>query len=120
MVDLNVCEGATCTCDMGTAPATLIVTSQAIEDIDGLLVATIMDYSPTVNIPTFGTCAVLTAAAEGVSTPCVPATVAPWTPGSVIESIDGMMVLTNACTLTCSEGGLITITSPANTISDTE
>ncbi|MDR1268431.1 MAG: DUF4280 domain-containing protein, partial [Planctomycetaceae bacterium] len=56
------------------------------------MTATILDNKPIVNLATFGVCsslanpmvAVATAAALGVLTPmpCIPATVAPWAPGS--------------------------------------
>lgn len=120
MGEFYVCSGATCTCTCGSAPVTLIAISQEIETIDGLNAATVMDYETIVNIPSFGTCTVLTAAANGVSTPCVPATSTPWTPGSVLRMIDGMTALTTDSVLTCTVGGVISITSPANVLTEGE
>lgn len=120
MGEFYVCEGATCTCTCGSTPATLIVTSQEIKTVDGLLAATILDYEPTTNIPAFGTCTLLTAAANGVSTPCIPVTVAPWTPGSTILEIDALTALTMASTLTCTVGGTIAIELPSNEIAEGE
>ena len=116
MAELFVCAGATCQCAAGSAPAALVVTSQTILSINDVTVATVMDYLPMTNVPTFGTCALLTAAALGVSTPCVPVTVAPWTPGSTVKTVNNLAVLTAPSTLTCGIGGAITITDPANTI----
>jgi hypothetical protein len=44
--------------------------------------------------------------------PCVPMTVAPWTPGNPQVLINSMPALNNTCTCQCSWGGTITITSP--------
>jgi hypothetical protein len=87
-----------------------------------LPVATITDFAPMVNIPTFGMCSSLanpevasaTAAALGVLTPmpCVPATISPWTPGSAVLMISGVPALTQESTCQCMWGGAITITFP--------
>ena len=118
MAGFYVCNGATCECTSGTTPATLIVTSQAIASINAMTVATVMDYVTEMNVPSFGTCSVLTAAASGVSTPCVPVTAAPWTPGSVIRTITDMAILTQESMLTCTVGGVISITEPNNEIGE--
>jgi hypothetical protein len=65
-----VVMGATLQCSCGSAPAKLMVDSQAQYTIEGKPTATIMDCKPGTNIPPFGTCTVLTAAASGVPTPC--------------------------------------------------
>jgi hypothetical protein len=101
---------------MGTTPSSLTVTSQQIETIDGMLVATVEDFAPDSNLPSFGICMTLTAEAEGVSTPCSPALSSPWTPGSTVKTINGMAVLTASSTLACDIGGAITITDPGNTV----
>lgn len=106
-----VVQEALMMCVAGTAPAPLQVTSQEFVRIDGMAVATIMDCAPEVNIPSFGTCNILTAAALGVPTPCVPATM-PWVPGSVVQTINGLPVLTMPATCQCAIGGVITITEP--------
>jgi hypothetical protein len=38
--------------------------------------------------------------------------VAPWAPGAVSVTINGMPALTNTCTCNCMWGGLITFTQP--------
>jgi uncharacterized Zn-binding protein involved in type VI secretion len=84
--------------------------------------ATIMDYQPMANIPPFGMCmtpsnpqvAAATAAALGVLTPqpCIPVTVAPWTPGSPTVMVNGQPALNSTCTCMCMWGGVITVSSP--------
>ncbi|MGL4465345.1 MAG: PAAR-like protein, partial [Planctomycetia bacterium] len=71
---------ALCSCDMGASPTPLVVTSQFAVTISGLPAATIADCLPITNIVPFITCKVLTAAALGVPTPCVPAPVGSWMP----------------------------------------
>jgi hypothetical protein len=59
--------------------------------------------------------AAATAAALGVLTPqpCLPATAAPWAPGSISTKIKKVIpALTNTCTCTCNWAGVITITTP--------
>lgn len=119
-----VCGGAQCMCTFGNAPSSLQVlpvnrttTSQPI--------ANIMDNKPMVNILPFGMCmspsnpqvAAATAAALGVLTPqpCVPAIVAPWTPGSPTVLVGGQPALNNTSKLMCSWGGVIQILMPGQT-----
>jgi Domain of unknown function (DUF4280) len=99
-----------CTC--GSAPSQLIVTSQMQIKIDNQLAATVMDSLPIANITPFGTCTVLTAAALGVPTPCVPAAVGPWTPGSLTVKVGNLSALLSTDMVTCAIGGMITITNP--------
>ena len=107
-----VVQEAMMMCPMGTAPMPLQVTSNETVRIDGLAIATIADCIPFANIPPFGTCNILTAAAAGVPCPCVPAPVGTWMPGSVNQTINGLPVLTMPATLPCGIGGVITITEP--------
>jgi hypothetical protein len=100
-----------CTC--GDAPTPLTVTSQMQVKIGNQLAATIMDFAPVVNIAPFGTCKTLTASASGVPTPCVPATLAPWTPGSTSGVMIGnFLALLSTDKLMCTIGGMISIVSP--------
>jgi uncharacterized protein DUF4280 len=114
--------GAMMQCSFGVAPSSLVVlpTNQVLAG--GPPAATIMDYAPIVNIPPFGMCtspsnptvAAATAAALGVLTPmpCVPATAAPWVPGSPTVLIGNMPALTDQSKCMCSWGGVIQIVSP--------
>lgn len=117
-----VTSTASLTCPFGTAPSTLIVTSQQKVLIQGKPVATIMDAAPMTNITPFAMCitqtnpavAAATAAALGVPTPapCVPST-ATWIPGSKASRvIDGKPVLTNDCKCMCAYGGVISVANP--------
>lgn len=119
-------QTATCTCPFGTAPATLMVTSQMTVTMCGMPAATIMDGAPITNVPTFGMCsnianpavAAATAAAMGVLTPapCVPATVA-WAPGCPTVTVCGRPLLNNTSKLMCSYGGVIqAMMTPAMTV----
>lgn len=115
-----VCQSAMCTCPLGSAPSTLSVTSQKIAKIGGMLIATIQDCSPGVNLPPFGTCQTLTASALGVPTPCALAPIGTWMPGSIVQKINNLPVLTDASKLACGIGGVITITNPGNIIGQTK
>ena len=122
----QVTMGAEMECSFGAAPATLIVVPKGSPVMAGkMLAATIMDFLPIVNIPTFGMCtsptnpAVIaaTAAALGTPTPapCVPVTEAPWEPGVPLVQINKLAALNNTCTCECMWEGVITITSPGQT-----
>ncbi|WP_417873726.1 DUF4280 domain-containing protein [Xanthomarina gelatinilytica] len=114
----QVCMGAMMTCSFGVAPSSLVVLPVNRVTTNYMPDANIMDNKPLVNILPFGMCsspanpvvAAATAAALGVLTPmpCVPATVAPWAPGSPTVMIANMPALNNTCTLNCMWGGVIT------------
>lgn len=116
-----VTEGATMMCDFGVAPGVLSPTPHMVM-ASSMPVATIMDFAPMLNIPTFGMCSSLsnpevasaTSAALGVLTPmpCIPVTVDPWVPGSECVMITGIPALSEESTCMCTWGGTITITFP--------
>jgi uncharacterized Zn-binding protein involved in type VI secretion len=115
----QVVSGAMMSCTMGAAPASLVATSAPTVTVGGMPAATIMDFAPMSNIPTFGMCMSLanpqvasaTAAALGVLTPqpCIPNTVAPWTPGSPTVTIGGNPALVNDDMCSCLWAGEISI-----------
>lgn len=108
---LSVVLGATLQCTCGSAPSKLLVTSQTQTTIDDKPAATINDNVPMVNILPFGTCNVLTTAALGVPTPCVPAPAGPWLPGSTtVQTIGGIPALLATDKLQCSVPGVISVT----------
>lgn len=119
---IQVCAGAMMQCTFGVAPAPLSVLPTSMVTAGGPPAATIMDYKPFVNIPTFGMCSSLanptvasaTAAALGVLTPmpCVPNTTVPWAPGSPTVLIGNMPALNNSSKCMCMWGGVISITAP--------
>lgn len=116
-----VCMGALLQCSFGVAPSSLVVLP-ANKVLSGTPAATIMDNKPMANIMPFGMCnsianpmvAAATAAALGVLTPmpCIPATAAPWVPGSPTVLIGGMPALNNTSKLMCNWAGIIQVVSP--------
>jgi hypothetical protein len=121
----QVCMGAMMSCTFGAAPGSLIVLPTNKVMTSNMPAANIMDNIPMVNIPTFGMCqspsnpvvAAATAAALGVLTPmpCIPATVAPWSPGASKTMIANMPALDNSCTLNCMWGGAISFSQAGQT-----
>ena len=118
----QVCMGAMMQCSMGLAPSSLMVVPTNKVMTSNKPAATIMDHKPMVNVLPFGMCkspanpmvAAATAAALGVLTPmpCIPATAAPWVPGSPTVLIGNMPALNNSSKLMCSYAGVISINSP--------
>jgi len=109
-----VTMGAQLQCTSGTAPSVLAVVAPPVTG-EMKPTANIMDHIPMTNIMPFGTCNVLTAAASGVPTPCVPATAAPWAPGSPTVMVRQAPALNNSSTCTCCIGGCISIVMPGTT-----
>lgn len=119
---VQVCMGATLMCSFGAAPSSLVVLPANRVMTGGPAAANIMDSKPMVNILPFAMCsspanpmvAAATAAALGVLTPmpCIPATAAPWAPGSPTVLIGNMPTLNNSSKLMCSYGGVIQVTVP--------
>ena len=117
----QVVTGALLQCTFGVAPSPLTVlpTNKVLAPTPA---ATIMDHIPLVNIMTFGMCSSLanptvaaaTSAALGVLTPmpCIPATSAPWVPGSVKVLIGGQPALNNTSKCMCNWAGVISIQMP--------
>jgi hypothetical protein len=109
-------------CTMGVAPGTLTVLPVNMTLCSKAPAATIMDHVPMMNIGTFGMCispanpevAAATAAAMGVLTPmpCIPATAAPWVPGSPTVLIGKMPALNDSSMCMCNWAGVISITFP--------
>ena len=117
--------GANLMCTMGTAPAPLKVTSQAVVMTEGKPAATIQDAAPMSNIGPFGMCtslanpqvAAATAAALGVLTPqpCVPAPAGTWIPTQPTVLINGKPCLAQDCKMMCAYAGQISIAMPGQT-----
>lgn len=121
-----VTNGATLQCALGTTPSTLVVTPEKMIQLTQQPAATVMDFVPMKNIMTFGMCTTLTnpvvaaatAAKLGVYTPapCIPATIAPWTPPSPIVQVRGVPALLDNCTCMCMWGGAVSIVNPGQTV----
>ena len=122
---LQVINGAVCACSFGTAPSSLVVLPTNAVNAANQPAATLMDNIPFTNVMPFAMCtsmanpsvASATAAALGVLTPmpCTPVPAGPWSPGVPTVTIKGMPVLDNASILTCSYGGVISITFAGQT-----
>jgi hypothetical protein len=111
---MAVVEGAQLICTLGDQLSQLKVTSQQTVKIDSKLAATVEDTCAITNIPIFGTCKALTAAASGTPTPCALVPAGPWTPGSMSRVVIGKSpALLSTDTLKCTAApGEITITDP--------
>lgn len=118
---MHVCMGAMMQCSMGMAPSSLVPTPKTVMT-SNMIAANILDHIPIVNIPPFGMCsspanpmvAAATAAALGVLTPmpCIPATSAPWVPGSPTVLVTGAPALNDSSKLMCMWAGVISISMP--------
>jgi hypothetical protein len=119
---MQLSAGTTIQCSFGVAPSTLMVLP-ASGVLTGTPAATIMDNAPMLNVMPFGMCncpanpmvAAATAAALGVLTPvgCIPATSAPWAPGSPTVMIGNFPALQDSSKLMCMWGGVISVVAPA-------
>jgi hypothetical protein len=119
---IQVVNGALVSCCMGAAPASLMVLPISMDMTMSLPAANIMAHIPFLNILPFGMCismsnpmvAAATAAALGVlqPQPCLPMTLAPWTPGSPTLMLSNQPALNNSSILNCIWGGVIQIGFP--------
>jgi len=123
----QVVMGATLKCSFGSTPSSLVVIQKATpHTVENKLAANIMDHISMANILPFGMCTTVsnptvasaTSAAMGVLTPmpCIPVTPAPWIPGSPTVIINNALALNNNCKCMCTWGGVISITSPGQTL----
>ena len=124
--------GATLQCTMGAAPS--VFTASQLpgvpQTLGSLPAATIMEFVPMMNIMPFAMCqspanpmvAAATAAAMGVLTPmpCIPNTVAPWSPPSEVVTLTGIPLATAQSTCMCAWAGTISVTMPAQGPEDTQ
>ncbi|WP_371260838.1 DUF4280 domain-containing protein [Myxosarcina sp. GI1] len=106
--------GATLKCSFGTTPSSLIVIPKGTPTIiEGKLAATIMDFRPIVNIPSFRMC---NSKINPIAPACVPVIPAPWAPGTATFSINTPLALNDSCKCMCAWGGVIQITNPGQSI----
>lgn len=120
----HVCTGAMMKCSFGLAPSTFSATPKMVQT-SNMDAGNIMDHVPNMNIPPFGMCqslsnptvAAATAAALGALTPmpCVPATPAPWVPGSATVLVANQPALNDSSTLNCIWAGVIQISMAGQT-----
>lgn len=115
---LALSQGATLICTSGTTPSVYNASPQPlVATATGLQAATINQAVPGANILPFGTCNVLTAAASGVPTPCVPATTV-WAPPAALATVAGQPVATIQSKCPCTVGGVISVTAPGQALID--
>lgn len=109
-----VVNGAQVECKLGKPGiAALIVAPAALVSAGQLPVATIMDFAPMKNIPTFGSCTSpknpQVIAAQGAPQPCLPVISSPWKPGSPTVRVGKFAALTSDSTCRCEWEGVITV-----------
>lgn len=122
--------GAVLSCSFGMVPMPMIVLPETPVLEDAMPAATIMDFIPIENIPSFGMCtslanpevAAATAAALGVLTPmpCVPVTTSPWFPGAPAVLLEGMPALCMGSICMCDWLGEISIDEPGQETASTD
>lgn len=121
--------GAVLSCSFGSAPMPMVVPPEVPVMTDMLPAATIFDFVPLENIPSFGMCSSLanpevataTALADGVLTPmpCVPVTTSPWFPGAPEVLLEGMPALCTGSMCLCDWLGEIEIDEPGQETAST-
>lgn len=100
----KVCSGATLNCSCGTDPKKLMVTSHFSFTDNGNLIATSADKNPISNIGGFGGCKCHN------KKPCINyINLSSWEGVSPNNTYKGNNLLLNVSTISCTEGGIITI-----------
>ena len=127
---IQVVNGALLVCPFGMMPSTLVVTPEKRVLSSSQPAATIMDFVPLENIPSFGLCTSIlnpeveaaTIAAFGVLTPmpCLPVTTSPWLPGGPVVLLEGMPALTEGSICLCDWMGVIEIDEPGQETNSTD
>jgi hypothetical protein len=108
MSDIIV-EGAQCECMFGQSKCQLLVTSNMTNKVKGKKIATILDFAPGINLSSFGTCKspanpayVASQSVGGPPPPCIPVTVAPWSPGASKTTLRKIPVLIKDSCASCA------------------
>ena len=109
----SLCTGGMMMCSFGVAPSNLNILPDKMIMCAEKPMANIMDNKPMLNIPPFGMCtspanpAVI--AALGSPVPCIPNTVAPWTPANPMVLVKNMPSISDSSKLMCMWAGVISI-----------
>lgn len=99
-------------CSFGSAPSSLLVLPKSRCFCTPVTAyATIMDYIPIINILPFGTCTSPSNPANYAtgSSPCIPAIVEPWKPGSGTVLLNNFKALSKESICQCGFQGIISI-----------
>ena len=116
--------GAILSCSFGTAPTPMVVPYRKPVVPNALPIATIMDFLPIDNIPSFVGCTSPANPASGGGVlspaPCIPATTSPWFPGYPRIQIDGIPALSPGSTCQCNWQGEIKIDEPGQETASTD
>ncbi len=110
-----VTHGAMLSCNQGTAPSTLQVTSNFTVTSQNMAIATELDKAPFVNIPPFAICRILTKTSP---VPCAPVPIM-WTNTHNTNKCVNAKTLLKKSTIQCAIGGKISISNPSQTIAST-
>lgn len=106
MAEMIVVDGAMLQCSAGTMPSQLISSPVPTPLVSGCPMCSILDNRSGINILSFGFCKL-----KGMA--CVPSTPLPWSPGATeILHPSRVPILSSNSTLSCIQGGIITILSP--------
>ncbi|SRR5579884_957793 len=115
-----VSNAATLSCSMAAPPVDVpLATAPKSTPVNaGSPAASVGDYVPLTNIPSFGVCSApgnpAVAASPAGKAPCMPMVNGPWTPGAAKVKIGGQPALHQGCQAMCAWGGVITISTPGN------
>ncbi|WP_336961288.1 DUF4280 domain-containing protein [Chryseobacterium contaminans] len=102
----KITDTAQLSCNQGTTPSNLSVTSQNFSTAEGKYIATEQDKQTNVNIKPFGQCKLKPT--SGGYLPCIPAPVA-WGKTTEKDTINNYKILTEDSFCMCSTGGKISI-----------
>ncbi|SHL93462.1 protein of unknown function [Chryseobacterium carnipullorum] len=102
----KITDTAQLSCNQGTAPSKLIVTSQNFSTAEGKHIATEQDKQANTNIKPLGQCKLKPT--SGGYLPCIPAPTA-WQKTTERDTINNYKILTEDSFCMCNTGGKITV-----------
>lgn len=102
----KITDTAQLSCNQGTIPSNLTVTSQNFSTAENKLIATEEDKQSNVNIKPFGQCKLKPT--SGGYLPCIPAPTS-WQKTTEKDTINDYKILTEDSFCMCSIGGKITV-----------
>lgn len=103
----KITDTAQLSCNQGTTPGNLSVTSQNFSTAEGKYIATEQDKQTNINIKPFGQCKLKPT--SGGYLPCIPAPIA-WEKATEKDTINNYKILTEDSFCMCSTGGKIEVT----------